>query len=197
MTTPVRPLPGPPLDPPGPLIERIRRDAEAAELALHRGALRREHFEQQCAALVRTAIAVVQEHCAARGTSPAQVLAGEFRDNSALLERRLAVTRARLARLYHALMLQRAQQVLASPDSTLVPTSDLDGTELPEVLIDGAWRTVIDVDVDASWRLHLVTADGGRIALAALETGRVWTRARRRAPCAPPEAPVRANAAGR
>lgn len=184
-----------PLDPPLELIERIRRDAEAAELALHRGALDRDRFEATCGLLVFAAIMVVRTQCDQDGTTPIQVLAAQFAHDRAQLERRLAATRHRVAQLHFALLLERAQMVLDSPDSVCTHPGSVDFTEMPEVLLDGQWRTVIDADHDSvllsRWRL--ITASGTTLPFPEQLRGRIWVRGRRVTPLSPNQPPQPAN----
>lgn len=185
-----------PLDPPLELIERIRRDAEAAELALHRGALDRDQFGKTCGLLVFAAIAVVRAQCDADGTTPMRVLAAEFAHDPALIERRLAATRHRVARLHFALQLERAQMVLDGPDSVCAHPGSVDFTEMPEVLLDGQWRTIIDADHDSNllskWRL--ITANGTTLPFPEQLRGRIWVRGRRVTPLSPNRPPRPASA---
>lgn len=176
-----------PLDPQLELIERIRRDAEAAELALHRGALDRDRFERTCGLLVFAAMAVVRSQCDEDGTTVARVLADEFAHDPALLGRRLAATQRRLARLHFALLLDRAQAVLDNPDSVCTHPGSIDFTEMPEVLHNGQWRTVIDADYNTghlvTWRL--TTVDGHTLRFPEHLHGRIWVRGRRTGPFTP------------
>ena len=170
-----------PLDPPLDLIERIRRDAEAAELALHRGALERDGFARTCGLMVFAAIGVTREQCDSDGTTPIRRLVEEYAHDRALLERRLAVARRRVAQLHFALMLERAQTVLDSPDSICTHPGSLDFTEAPDVLINGRWRTVVDADHSSGWlpAWRLITSDGQKLPFPQHLRGRIWVRGRR------------------
>lgn len=176
------------LDPPRGLIERIRRDTEAAELALRHGLLQRDAFERTCGLLVFAAIATVRSECARTGTTPAQLLADEHQDNLALLVAQLKVTRTKVARLHFAALLERAEMVLDSPDATCPHVSDLEVSERPEVLHDGRWRTIIDVD-QIDGQAVLIAAGGDTLIPPRHLRGRIWVRAGRVPSAAPLRAP--------